>query len=230
MSRGPWNHRPLVPQVPSADISETGLLSIVQIVGSRRLGIKPIFDIPKVQLLREVDSFNFPPPVRIAPAFAWRSGDVKAFVTLLEATREPESGDQKIPAGYIRVSDFPVSKQSVYAWLASGKLPPPERFGRLVAWPRATVEALLTPSTVSRPRVKHRALVPASEIVPDKIVNNVQVQAMFGWDRETLEAAIEHEGFPKPVRCDNVPFGQGPLMWGSKVIRAYVEQLEQGAL
>jgi hypothetical protein len=51
------------------------------------------------------------------------------------------------------------------------------------------------------------------------------VPPMFKINRDQLEQAIEDGFFPKPFRViTNGP--RGPLLWQSKAIRAYVEQLE----
>src|ERR1700691_4042303 len=101
MSAGPRKFRPLVPRVPSAAIPAEGLLSTTDLLGSARLGIKPIFAVNRKQLYDEINRGTFTPPAKITESgLFFEAARIKALVEMLEASApEPEP---VLPSDYIR--------------------------------------------------------------------------------------------------------------------------------
>ena len=78
----------LVPTKPASEISDAGLISVNDLLGSARQGITPIFPISRATMYRAIVEGRLPPPIKLSTRFmAWESRVIKSLVADLEATQ-----------------------------------------------------------------------------------------------------------------------------------------------
>jgi predicted DNA-binding transcriptional regulator AlpA len=76
----------LVPATSSSSIADTGLISVNDLLGSARQGIKPVFAISRATMYRAIAEGRLPPPIKLSSRFmAWESRVIKNLVADLEA-------------------------------------------------------------------------------------------------------------------------------------------------
>jgi hypothetical protein len=75
----------LTPALPSASIPDSGLICTNDLIGSARLGIKPIFPISRMMMETAIRDRRLPEPLKLNSTFVvWEARVIKAFVAQLE--------------------------------------------------------------------------------------------------------------------------------------------------